>query len=90
MADKFHLSDCLRKVGSTEENRALNNSVHRCWACANAYGGCKWSEVDPKTDRVRFGAVPGWTVRRRICSDHGRPAERITVLQCPKFVEERG
>lgn len=89
MAGSFKLADCLRKAGTIEENMKLTNSLHKCWSCANAYGGCEWTEVDRKTGHVRFGEVPGWKVRRSKVYGGGTVVERVQVLRCPRYREER-
>lgn len=33
--------------------------MQKCWTCANALGGCSWTAIDPKTNKVRFEPVSG-------------------------------
>ena len=55
-----------------------------CWSCANACGGCSWSDGS-------FTLVDGWTAERTslIC-DRGEWADKIVesylVKECPQFV----
>lgn len=50
-----------------------------CWKCANACGGCSWSQKRAKP-------VDGWEAIRR---DLYRGIESYIVLSCPKFVPDR-
>lgn len=87
MAADFCLKDCLRRYDMSEDSKTL------CWKCANAYGDCEWTEVDPETGRVRFGYVPGWEVKRRVVKSNRYNqligTERLTVISCPKFRPDR-
>ena len=63
MADDIKLTDCLTHAGQL------------CWDCANAYGGCPWTAVDP---------VP--TVH--ISSSKYGNTESYRIRGCPLFVQE--
>jgi hypothetical protein len=45
--------------------------------------------VDEKSGKVRFEDVPGWTVRRRSRMERDEVVERVQVLDCPKYQEEK-
>lgn len=39
----------------------VQDHANICFDCANACGGCSWSELDAETGLPRFAPVPGWT-----------------------------
>ena len=39
--------------------------------------------------KVRFEDVPGWKVRRRSRMERDGVVERVQVLDCPKYQEEK-
>ncbi len=50
-----------------------------CWSCANACGGCEWSQKKAKP-------VPGWTAEKtKIRLDKGKTSESYLVIKCPKY-----
>lgn len=89
MAGNFTLESCLRRCRTREEITDPSNSLHKCRPCKLAYGQCEWSRVDEKSGKVRFEDVPGWTVRRRSRMDRDGLVERVQVLDCPKYQEEK-
>lgn len=68
-----------------------------CFDCANAYGGCPWTEEDPETGKTRFAPVPGWTAERSVMRNRYRHKgkryvsyiETYHITACPMFVEEK-
>jgi hypothetical protein len=63
-----------------------------CIDCKKACGGCSWSAVDPKTGKIRFEPVPGWTaeaVLLKLGAYGSRKYERLTdtyhITACPEF-----
>ena len=80
MASDFVLADCL-----------TTTTGQLCWDCANAYGGCPWTAIDPKTHRPMFRPVPGWdatpTVHITKHSKYGN-TESYRIRGCPLFVRE--
>ena len=56
-----------------------------CWSCANACGGCEWSE--------RFRPVPGWTAVETVIkinatvngSSQKTETQSYHVISCPKY-----
>ena len=61
-----------------------------CIDCKKACGGCSWSEIDPKTKKVRFQPVEGWTATKRvlylgISRGTRRWAETYDIKACPLF-----
>ena len=51
-----------------------------CWDCANATGGCSWSQ---SPDHV---PVEGWTaIRRDLHNKYSDPVESYIVTACPEF-----
>lgn len=54
-----------------------------CWECANATGGCSWSQ--------RFRPVPGWDATPTVLHQDGvvRKITSYHVKACPEFVEDR-
>ena len=74
MASDFKLSDCY-----------VETRKQPCWDCANACGGCEWSDhLEP---------VPGWdaTPTSRVLKVGGkgkggtRVASSFVIHYCPKF-----
>lgn len=64
--------------------------ANKCIDCANAYGGCPWTEIDPETGKSKFEPVPGWTakpVRRRTGTDRRGPVmmDTYNITECPLF-----
>ncbi len=50
-----------------------------CWSCANACGGCEWSQKKAKP-------VPGWTAEKtKIRLDKGKTMDSYFVTECPKY-----
>ena len=78
MAADIKLSDCLTHAGQL------------CWDCANAYGGCPWTAVDPVTHRTAFQPVPGWDAvpTVHISSSKYGNTESYRIRGCPLFVQE--
>lgn len=62
-----------------------------CLDCQNACGGCEWTEVDPKTGKIRFAPVPGWTAEPvsirypKGMSKQERLDTGYHITACPKF-----
>lgn len=61
-----------------------------CFDCANACGGCSWSEIDPETKRPRFEPVPGWKAYPVKRPTNQKKKEQIIktyrIVACPQFV----
>lgn len=58
-----------------------------CWKCANACGGCSWSDGS-------FTPVPGWTARQTSVmvprGKHGTGmTESYMVEECPLYEDDR-
>ena len=54
-----------------------------CWECANACGGCSWSE------HMNHTPVPGWRATRRdVVTKGGESTESYIVHDCPQFVRD--
>ena len=54
-----------------------------CWDCANALGGCSWSEYPTQTP------VEGWEAERRdIHNKQGEDIESYIVIKCPQFIRD--
>lgn len=68
----------------------IGKGANICFDCANACGGCPWSEIDPKTDRPRFDPVPGWTafpiVHQYTDGKYKREIHTYRIFECPQFV----
>lgn len=63
--------------------------MQKCWTCANAYGGCSWTALDKKTNKVKFEPVPGWDAkptRRRLCGK--TIMESYDIHDCPQYVPD--
>lgn len=60
-----------------------------CFDCANACGGCSWTEIDPETDKPRFEPVPGWKakpiVHRYTDGKYKREIRTYCIFKCPQF-----
>ena len=54
-----------------------------CWDCANACGGCSWS------DHWKHKPVEGWNaVRNDLHNKDGAVIESYIVYECPEFVRD--
>lgn len=54
-----------------------------CWDCANATGGCSWS------DHWLHKPVEGWTaIRNDLNTKEGGTTESYIVQKCPEFVRD--
>ena len=90
MASNFRLDELIRRYPPREkkQNKAPKveyQSTQLCWTCANACGGCEWSDhLEP---------VPGWdaTPTSRVLKVGGkgkggtRVASSFVIRACPKF-----
>ena len=81
----------MAKAGKVAKRNAGKPNI--CFDCAKACGRCSWSEIDPKTNKVRFEPVPGWTaekVRLNIGNWGEQPTIRETyhITACPEFEKE--
>ena len=60
-----------------------------CWKCANACGGCSWTERDKKTGKVRFQPVEGWKAVAENLKNNGGSGPKVIksfrVIFCPMF-----
>ena len=57
-----------------------------CIECANACGGCSWTEVDEETGRVKFVPVPGWTATAvSYFGARNRGLTTYHITACPLF-----
>lgn len=75
-----------------------NKHATLCWKCANACGGCSWSDMS-------FTPVKGWkAVPTKIWVDHSpkysrregkrkdrymRRIDSFRVIECPEFVSDK-
>lgn len=62
-----------------------------CITCEKACGGCSWSAVDPRTNKVRFEPVPGWTAKKvllNLGTKHSKTTfcETYHITACPEYV----
>lgn len=54
-----------------------------CWDCANACGGCTWS------DHWLHKPINGWTaVRADLKTKDGEVTESYIVTECPEFIRD--
>lgn len=65
-----------------------------CFECAKACGGCSWSAVDPKTNKIKFEPVKGWTAEKRSLlvgfeQNRRRYVETYHITACPEFDQEK-
>lgn len=71
-----------------------NAKVNICFDCQNACGGCPWTAVDPKTEKVKFEPVPGWTAEKVLLNvanygqDKKRVVETYHITACPLFTKD--
>lgn len=85
----------LVKKGTDElRHRSSNNHCgdirhqktpkQRCWTCANAYGGCEWSEFkNPQP-------VPGWDAKpTKIRISEGLFDDSYAIRDCPKYIPDK-
>ena len=74
---------------------ADGKSMTLCWKCANACGGCSWTERDKRTGKVRFQPVEGWkAVETKVMMDRHTGGYRrfetsYHVVQCPLYKPEK-
>lgn len=90
MASNFRLEELIRRYPLREKKqkkppKVEYQSTQLCWTCANACGGCEWSDhLEP---------VPGWdaTPTSRVLKVGGkgkggtRVASSFVIHTCPKF-----
>lgn len=90
MASNFRLDELIRRYPPREKKqkkapKVEYQSTQLCWTCANACGGCEWSDhLEP---------VPGWdaTPTSRVLKVGGkgkggtRVASSFVIRSCPKF-----
>lgn len=90
MASNFRLEELIRRYPPREKkqkkpSKVEYQSTQLCWTCANACGGCEWSDhLEP---------VPGWdaTPTSRVLKVGGkgkggtRVASSFVIHTCPKF-----
>lgn len=63
--------------------------MQKCWTCANALGGCSWTSIDKKTNKVRFEPVPGWDAEPTSRSINGETImESFAIHNCPEYVPD--
>ena len=54
-----------------------------CWDCANACGGCSWS------DHWLHTPIEGWTaIRNDLKTKEGETTESYIVFECPEFIRD--
>ena len=54
-----------------------------CWSCANATGGCSWS------DHWEHTPVKGWVAQKSdIKYSQNEIVESYIVLSCPKYIQD--
>ena len=72
-----------------------NSRANICFYCRNACGGCSWTAVDPKTEKIRFEPVPGWTAEKVLLNvgSYGLHKKRIVetyhITACPQFKKDK-
>ena len=90
MASNFRLDELIRRYPPREKKqkkapKVEYQSTQLCWTCANACGGCEWSDhLEP---------VPGWdatpTSRVLKVGGKGKGGTRVeasfVIRSCPKF-----
>ena len=89
MASNFRLDELIRRYPPREKKQKKAPKVEfqsqqLCWTCANACGGCEWSDhLEP---------VPGWDApTSRVLKVGGkgkggtRVASSFVIHYCPKF-----
>lgn len=90
MASNFRLEELIRRYPPREKKqkkppKVEYQSTQLCWTCANACGGCEWSDhLEP---------VPGWdaTPTSRVLKVGGKGKNRtrvetsFVIHYCPKF-----
>ena len=64
-------------------NAGRNSSVTLCWSCANACGGCSWS------DHWEHKPVPGWKAKKVLVKTSLGYEPTYTVEECPEFEPDR-
>lgn len=90
MASNFRLEELIRRYPPREKKqkkppKVEYQSTQLCWTCANACGGCEWSD--------HLKPVPGWdaTPTSRVLKVGGkgkggtRVASSFVIHTCPKF-----
>ena len=72
-----------------------NARTNICFDCQNACGGCSWTAVDPKTEKIKFEPVPGWTAKEvsLIVGCYGHNKRTIVntyhITACPQFKNDK-
>lgn len=73
---------------SANKQKAITNKPSTlCWSCANACGGCSWSDGS-------FTPVDGWTAKKtELQADRGEYRDKIVqsylVKKCPKYENDK-
>lgn len=63
--------------------------MQKCWTCANACGGCSWTEFDPETGKVKFIPIPGWDAEPTSRSVNGETTmESYAIHDCPQYIPD--
>lgn len=83
MASNFRLDELIRRYPPRKKKQKKAPKVEfqskqPCWDCANACGGCEWSDhLEP---------VPGWDAIPTTRTVSGKFVEKsFSVRACPKF-----
>ena len=58
--------------------RDAQATANPCIKCLNYAGGCNWTRVDPKTNRIAFQPVEGWEATQL-------DGDRVAIHSCPEF-----
>ena len=61
----------------------MQHSMTLCWDCANATGGCSWS------DYWEHSPVPGWiAIPTKLKLNNETNGSSYAVISCPEFIRD--
>lgn len=86
LCGKGFFTKSARKVYCSDECRMTALKIkdledeHPCWSCANACGGCSWSE--------NLTPVEGWDAIPIIVKDDEGDIRTYTIHSCPQYKAE--
>lgn len=56
-----------------------------CFYCKKAVGNCSWSGYDPKTKKLRYEPVPGWTAVPITQKVGNKRLSSYSITACPEY-----
>lgn len=72
----------------------IGQNTNICFDCKNACGKCSWTAVDPKTKKIKYEPVPGWTAEEVMLNlgNYGKLKRHYVktyhITACPLFTRD--